>query len=438
MTLLAPAERTSATARLGDHRAMLLAGPPPLEGPEPLDAHLARLGPPPDLVPAQILGALEECGIKGRGGGGFPVWRKLRTAVEATGEPVLIVNCSESEPGSRKDFVLCTRRPHLVLEGAVAMARALGARSVTLHLHRESVETAIALRTAMQERPTDDDEPVWGLSRGPGGYVAGEASAVARFVHERIALPMFGSTPLARLGPSGRPTVVSNAETAAQVALLLRVGPERMEALGSSRHPGPTLVTVTGAVPESGTVIEVVGRATIGDVLSEAGSFEEPLAVLVGGYCGTWIPGRTAWTTSLDPDSLAAVGASRGCGLLGVLPPGACGLSETARLAAYMASQSAGQCGPCVHGLPTLAEHLHDLARGRGGRTNLRRIERTVESLPGSGACKHPDGVAHLVRSALQAFEMDVTRHRKRRPCAGIDHHPVFATAAGHTAWAAP
>jgi NADH:ubiquinone oxidoreductase subunit F (NADH-binding) len=135
----------------------------------------------------------------------------------------------------------------------------------------------------------------------------------------------------------------------------------------------------------------------------------------------------------MEPHALAAVGASKGCGLIGVLPLGACGLAETAHLAAYMASQSAGQCGPCVHGLPSLAEYLQELARGRGGRRNLRRIEHTVESLPGSGACRHPDGVAHLARSALAAFGHDVARHRRRKPCAGIDHPPVFVTMHGHS-----
>jgi NADH:ubiquinone oxidoreductase subunit F (NADH-binding) len=431
VTLLSP-EKTGETALLGAPHGVLLAGPPAAEGAEDLAAHLARLGPPPALAPAQILAALREGRIEGRGGGSFPVWRKLQTAADATGEPVLIVNCSESEPASRKDWVLCTRRPHLVLDGAVAMARAIGARSVTLHLHSHSTEAARALRAAVQERPPCDDEPLWGLSRGPHGYVAGEASAVARFVHERIALPTFGSIPLARKGPSGLPTVVSNAETAAQVAMLLRLGAERMGALGSARHPGSTLVTVTGAVDEPGTVVEVVGRATIGHILSAtAGLVEPPLAVLVGGYCGTWLPGPIGWRTWLDPEDLNAVGASRGCGLLGVLPHEACGLVETARLAAYMATQSAGQCGPCVHGLPALSEQLQKLARGRGGRRNLRQFDRTAESLPGSGACRHPDGVAHLARSALQAFDSDVTRHRKRKPCAGIDHPPVFEIPSG-------
>jgi NADH:ubiquinone oxidoreductase subunit F (NADH-binding) len=429
---------TATTALVGDRHGALLAGPPEADGPEALGDHLARLGAPPDLAPTQVLTALRECGVEGRGGGGFPVWRKLQTAIDAPGEPVLIVNCSESEPGSRKDWALCALRPHLVLDGAAAMARAIGARSVTLHLHRESTQAAIALRTAVHERPLDD-EPLWGLSRGPGGYVSGEASAVARFTHEGVARPTFGGIPLARRGPSGRPTVVSNAETAAQVAALLRFGPARMQALGSAAHPGSSLVTVTGAVDRPGTVVEVVGPTTIGDLLSgAAGVAGPPLAVLVGGYCGTWLPGPVAWGTPMEPHALAALGASRGCGLIGVLPHGACGLAETAHLAVYMASQSAGQCGPCVHGLPSLAQHLQELARGRGGRRNLRQMEHTVASLPGSGACRHPDGVAHLARSALTAFGHDVVRHRRRKPCPGVDHPPVFVTATGHGEGVAP
>ena len=430
-TLLS-SRRLGATAFVGDPHGVLLAGPLASEGPETLGAHLTRLGPPPDLAPARILATLGEGGIEGRGGGGFPVWRKLQAAIDAPGEPVLIVNCSESEPGSRKDRVLCSLRPHLVLEGAAALARAIGARSVTLHLHRESTEAALALRAAAHERPPGHDEPMWGLSRGPGGYIAGEASAVARFAHEGVARPTFGGIPLARRGPSGRPTVVSNAETAAQVAVLLRFGVARMQELGSAGHPGSSLVTLTGAVNRPGTVVELVGPTTIGELLAGvAGIAAPPLAVLVGGYCGTWLPAEVAWHTLMEPDALAAVGASRGCGLIGVLPPGACGVSETARLAAYMATQSAGQCGPCVHGLPALAEHLQELARGRGGRRNLRQIERTVESLPGSGACRHPDGVAHLTRSALEAFGPDVVQHRRRKPCPGVDHGPVFVTTPG-------
>jgi NADH:ubiquinone oxidoreductase subunit F (NADH-binding) len=413
-------------SRVGDPEGLLLAGPTAVEGPESLDAHRARLGPSPVLSGEAILSQIRASGLQGRGGGGFPLWRKLETALASPGDPLLVVNCSESEPASRKDWTICSYRPHTVLEGAAAMARVLRAREVVIHLHGDSVEPRAALRRALRERGSPADDPAWRLSCGPGGYVSGEASAVARFLHEGVALPLFSSAPLARRGPSGDPTVVSNAETAAHVASILRAGAERWRAAGTPSCPGPQLLTLSGAVVAQGSVVELTGSATIGAILRESGLEAPPHAVLMGGYAGTWIHGQLAWETPMEPASLSALGATRGCGLIGVLPHGACGIAETARIVDYLAAESAGQCGPCVHGLPVLARGLRALARGRGGRSALRHIHRTAAALPGSGACSHPDGVVRLVVSALEVFHDDVSRHRKGTPCRTAHHRPLF------------
>ena len=424
-----------ATASVGDTHALLLAGPRAAEGPEPLAQHLVRLGPVPPMSAAQIVLAVEESGIEGRGGGGFPLWRKLSAARDAGGDPFLVVNCSESEPASRKDHVLCTLRPHLVLDGAAAMARSIGALEVTVHLHASSRDAVAAMRAAVRQREGLRGDPVWGLSLGPGGYVSGEASAVARFLHEGVALPQFSPIPLAQRGPSGRPTVVSNAETAGHVGLLLRLGAPAWRAAGPGESPGPHLVTLAGAVARPGRVLEVIGRATIGDILYAQGVLAPPLGVLVGGYAGTWVPGHVAWDTAWEPAALAAVGATRGCGLIGVLPEGSCGLAETASLVRYLAGQSAGQCGPCVHGLPALADDVSALAAGRRGRHRaIGRLRTTLAALPGSGACRHPDGTVRLVQSALEAFDDDVRRHRSGKPCRGSKRPPVFPVPAGRRA----
>ncbi len=220
--------------------------------------------------------------------------------------------------------------------------------------------------------------------------------------------------------------MVSNAETAAHVAVIAREGAGRWRAAGTLGGGGPVLLTLAGSVVTPGKVVELIGSATIGTVLSHGGVPTPPQAVLVGGYAGTWVPGDVAWTTRVDPGALAAAGAARGCGLLGVLPHGACGVAETARLAAYLAGESAGQCGPCVHGLPALAQGLSALARGTAGRRSLRRVRRNVVTLPGSGACRHPDGVARLVASALEVFGEDVARHRRGGVCAGSLTPGVF------------
>ncbi len=408
-------------AALGGPAAVLLAGPPSTAGPEVLRGYRARVGDPADLSPGAVLGEIRTSGLRGRGGGGFPLWRKLQTALdsaEASGNrPMLVVNCSESEPASRKDWTLCSYRPHTVLDGAAAVAKALGSRQAVVHLHGESVRPRMALRQAVAERVTEHD-PRWRISLGPGGYVAGEASAVVRFVHSGVGLPLFSSVPLARSGPTGHPTVVINAETAAHVAAALNLGASRWRAGGSPSHPGPHLVTLAGAVDLPGQVLELVGPATIGDLLTWAGIVSPPRAVLVGGYAGSWVRGEVAWSLPMEPGALREAGASYGCGLIGVVPHGECVVRETAWLVRYLASESAGQCGPCVHGLPVLADCVEALATGSATRRTMRRLHRCIDALPGSGACSHPDGVVGLVTSALEAFGDDVAKHRNGKPCA--------------------
>lgn len=173
------------------------------------------------------------------------------------------------------------------------------------------------------------------------------------------------------------------------------------------------------------------GGATLGDLLARAGWTTPPAAVLVGGYAGTWVDGPAAWWTPFDRPGLERVGGRPGCGLVAVLPHGACGLAETARLARYLAGESAGQCGPCVLGLPALAGGWEDLAAGRLRPRGVRRLVARASSVVGRGACGHPDGVAHLVDSALRVFAGDVDRHLGGGPCAGAGHPPVLAVPPG-------
>ena len=183
---------------------------------------------------------------------------------------------------------------------------------------------------------------------------------------------------------------------------------------------------MTGAVDHPGTVLEVVGPVLVGDLLVAAGLPAPPAAVLVGGFAGTWVDGAVAWSTPFDRESLRHVGASPGCGLVAVLPAGACALAETARIVAYLAGESAGQCGTCVAGLPRLAAAMDRLATGSLRRRGVRRARVLAHELVGSGACAHPDGVARLVTSTLDVFEDDVVRHLAGAPCRGVDHPPVF------------
>jgi len=418
---------------LGEPGTVLLSGPLPSAGPEPLDDHLGRWGSLPGRDGDGVLALARASRLDGRGGGGFPLARKLATARESGGEPVLVVNASESEPASAKDAALGAHRPHLVLDGAALAAEALGVSSVTVHLHRRAAAPLDGLTRAVAERRRSGHDGVtWRVSLGPDRYVAGEASAVAGFLHDGDARPRFGAAPLAVVGPSGRPTVVANAETLAHLGVIARLGAGPWADLGWGASPGPRLLTVTGSVGRPGHVLELTGPGTLGDVLVAGGLSAPPGAVLVGGFAGTWVDGDEAWQVPWERSALSCLGAVPGCGLVGVLPHGACGLVESARLVRYLAGESAGQCGTCAVGLPRLAAAMEALAAGTFRRRALRRAEALAGELLGSGACGHPDGVVRLVRSTLSVFADDVVRHLAGEPCRHADHPPVFAVPGAH------
>ncbi len=425
-------EPAYAVGGLGGTGTRLLSGPLPSEGAESLESHEARWGRlDPWSSRDTIRDAIRSSGLDGRGGGGFPLARKLDTAILAPGRPVVVVNASESEPASRKDRTLATYRPHVVLDGAAAVASVVGADRVIVHFHRGSVTAGTSLAHAIaQRRLAGRSDPPWQLSVGPDNYVSGEASAIAALLEGGEARPHFSAAPMAHVGPSGRPTVVNNAETMAQVVLATHAawagGRGDNVVSGCGVTTGSRLFTLVGAVEAPGQVLEVTGRATLGELVAHAAVATPPSAVLVGGYAGTWIDGERAWSMPLDRAGLDGAGASLGCGLIGVLPHGRCGLEETARLVGYLAGESAGQCGPCVHGLPRLARACAALAEGRMRRRGVRQLLSLATAVDGSGACSHPDGVVRLIRSALRTFEADIDAHLAGRVCTPGGQPAVF------------
>ena len=284
---------------LGERGTWLLSGPEMSEGIETIAHHIARLGALPSFGGHELRAIVRESGLQGRGGGRFPLARKIETALLAPGEPIMVVNASESEPASRKDLILCRYRPHLVLDGAAATATMVGAREVIIHLHRGSPLLLKALVSAVAERRAAGlDDPEWRISVGPDRYVAGEASAIASFLNGGEARPHFSGLPMAAKGPSGRPTLVSNAETMAHLAFLLRFSAAFWRSGGTPTSPGSQLLTLCGAVGVPGQVLELVGQASIGDVLLHTGVAAPPAAVLVGGYGGNLAGGRHGLASS--------------------------------------------------------------------------------------------------------------------------------------------
>jgi NADH:ubiquinone oxidoreductase subunit F (NADH-binding) len=390
--------------------------------------HLAVHGPLRARGP-ELVDLVEAAGLTGRGGGAFPLARKMRTAAGGRRTPVVVVNAAESEPASEKDAWLAARAPHLVVDGAVAVAASIGARDVVLWVHRGASSAVAALTGAVAERRhLARREPAVRIAEGPDRYVAGEASAIVRHLSGGPALPTVSRHRTAERGVDGRPTVLANAETFAHVALIARHGPDWFRSTGTPEEPGTLLLTLRGAVRRPG-VVEAAPGTPLPEVLDLAGGPAAPLsALLVGGYGGSWLSWADAATAALTRAGLAALHADLGVGLLLAFPAGRCPLAETERITGWLAAESTGQCGPCVNGLPALASDVTALVRGDDPARLpdlLARLHRRADLVTGRGACHHPDGTARLVRSALRVFADHVDDHARSGRCPDLVASPV-------------
>jgi NADH:ubiquinone oxidoreductase subunit F (NADH-binding) len=410
---------------VADDRATLLGSWRARRNPD-LPTHLAHHGPAPlpqrgDTTWAERFATtVELSGLTGRGGASFPSATKLALVRSAKGHPTLVVNALEGEPASSKDKVLLSCVPHLVLDGAQLAACALNAARIVVCVPVDAHDAAAAISRAVEERVGTALAPVAvEVARPPGRYVAGEESALVSWLNGGPGAPSWrpDKTQALRIGRGA--ALVHNAETLAHMALVARYGPGSFRAAGTAETPGTTLVTVSGDVEYPG-VYEVAMGTTLGAIVDQARPNDDIAAVLTGGFGGAWV-GPGALHTPYAPRAMASVGGVVGAGVLVVLTRRDCGIAATARIATYMAGESAGQCGPCVFGLPAVADDLDRLTRGSVDPGALARLEMRVASVDGRGACRHPDGVARMVRSALSVFAADATAHAAGHPCAFRD-----------------
>jgi NADH:ubiquinone oxidoreductase subunit F (NADH-binding)/ferredoxin len=380
-----------------------------------LTTHQAVFGPLPRLTIDQLIEMAEQVGLRGRGGAAFPVARKLRGVLQSARErrkrTVVLVNGTEGEPGSAKDKTLMLRSPYLVLGGALVVARALRAKQIVVGVTRADV--ASSLSDAAMAEP--DLKRLVRVVRVPDRFVSGEGGALVNAVNGKAALPPGRKTLPSDSGVDELPTMLSNAETFAQIAVLAMLGPEGYASAGTPEEPGTVLLTIGGSA-ERPAVVEVPSGLPLGYALDLC-SASPADGVLVGGFHGMWLPTDAAYRVPVSRAGLAAVDGTLGAGVVLPLGEGTCPLGEVARVAGYLAKESSGQCGPCKLGLPGIARSLAALADGSGGVDALDTARRGAAAVRGRGACAHPDGVFRFVLSALDVFSDDLTAHLFRGTC---------------------
>jgi NADH:ubiquinone oxidoreductase subunit F (NADH-binding) len=369
-----------------------------------------------------LLANLEASGLAGRGGGAFPTWVKLSLARTGGSGGAVVVNGMESEPASDKDKLLLTRVPHLVLDGAQYVAALCRADRVVVCVPTGRDAVATAVRRAISDRARHRyGRVIEEIVRPPDRFVAGEESSLVNWIDSGQSLPLFRPDKAIQLRIGRRPALVQNAETLAHIALIARLGPEPFRARGMTEEPGTCLVTIGGAVSQPG-VVEVDRGTRLWDIVMLSKPVAPVQALLVGGYGGSWI-GSDQFAIPYSSVSLRAISASAGVGVIVALGEASCGVAESARIARYLADQSAGQCGSCVYGLPAIASDMAHLTHGNVAVDLIPRLHHRLRQVTGRGACRHPDGAVSMVRSALSVFASDVAAHARGEPCAYRSTH---------------
>jgi NADH:ubiquinone oxidoreductase subunit F (NADH-binding) len=423
----------------------LLAGIP-AHGAMTLEEHLTVHGQPP-LVnghgrrrdrerATRLIDEIERSGLLGRGGATFPTATKMRAVAGSRGRAIVVANAAEGEPASLKDRMLLERLPHLVLDGGILAAQAVGADEVIVSVCESADASVESMARAIQERrqmpgpqghttrmarsaalPHSEQLPRVHLNTVSGRYVAGQESALVNHLNGGPALPTFTPPMPFEQGVRRRPTLINNAETLAHIALIARHGAPWFRQLGTPTQPGSALVTLSGSVAHPG-VYEIEHGASLSSLIDAAGGTTAHLrAALLGGYAGAWIGGELLHGLALSDEHLAPHGASLGAGVVLLLSEDACPVAETVRIARWLAGQSAGQCGPCVHGLDAVTTTVEEIATGTAQAKATQRVARLASLVRRRGACGHPDGAVNFVLSALEAFASEFADHARHGPC---------------------
>jgi NADH:ubiquinone oxidoreductase subunit F (NADH-binding) len=397
----APADRLLRGVRNG---AMLTLG-------EHLDVH----GPLPAARRGDagaLLDAVERSGLRGRGGAHVSTAMKLRAVAGRRRRAIVVGNGAEGEPASRKDRVLLAHTPHLVLDGAVVAARAVGADEAILVVKASDRHAWRSLNRAIAERDhRDGGRPKLALAGTADGYVSGQETAVIAALNGRPAVPATVPPRPFERGVRGRPKFIGNVETLAHLALIARHGPDWFRSVGSAASPGTALVTLGGAVERPG-VYEIALGSSLAELLDRAGgAVDRPRALLAGGYGAPWLDAADLGGLALGGDDPRLGPSSVGAGVLWLLGESSCGVWESARILSWLAAESAGQCGPCLYGLRAIADAFERLADGRAHTGDRARLVRWGADVTGRGACRHPDGAARLLESALRVFADEIDQH---------------------------
>jgi NADH-quinone oxidoreductase subunit F len=386
------------------------------------------------LEPGDIVKAIADSGLRGRGGGGFPTGEKWKS-VQVQPEPVhyIICNGDEGDPGAFMDRSVMQGAPFLVIEGMTIGAYAVGAHEGFIYVRNEY---PIAIRHLKRAIEIARERGLLGknilgsgfdfdlsIKRGAGAFVCGESSALMRSIEGKIGEPNEKHIHATERGLWEKPTVLNNVETFAAVPFILRKGAAWFRSLGTASSSGTKIFSLVGKVKNSG-LIEVEMGTSLSSIINDIGggtaSGRPFKAVQTGGPSGGCIPANLA-DTPVDFDSLTKLGSMMGSGGMIVMDDHDCMVEVARYYTAFLVEESCGKCTPCREGLLQILSILERITRGEGRPEDLPALKRLGAYVAENSLCGLGKSAANPLVSTLRYFENEYLEHIERHRCtAGV------------------
>ncbi len=389
------------------------------------------------MAPEEVVAAVEKSGLRGRGGAGFPTGRKWRSAlkaIEKKGRPVyVVVNGDEGDPGAFMDRTIMEGDPHAVLEGLIIGAYALGATQGYLYVRAEYPVAIKHLTIAMEQARELGllGENILGsgfsfdarINRGAGAFVCGESTALFTSIEGRAGEPRPKYVRSVEEGLWGRPTVLNNVETWANVPQIIEKGPDWFAGRGVPSSTGTKVFSLVGKVNNVG-LVEVPMGIPLGDIVEKIGGGvpggQHFKAVQTGGPSGGCVPYELK-DTAVDFDSLTAAGSMMGSGGMIVMDAKDCVVDVARYFLHFLEEESCGKCLPCRLGIKRMGEMLDEFKAGRGEEQDLADLDSLAAAVRDGSLCALGGSAPNPVLTTLRYFRGEYLAHIEEQRCpAGV------------------
>jgi NADH-quinone oxidoreductase subunit F len=378
------------------------------------------------MKPDELIALVKASGLRGRGGAGFPTGMKWGFVPKAPGEKYLLTNFDEGEPGTYKDRYIAETAPHMLIEGKILGAYAIGASKSYVYLRGEFYDEIRWVEEAIREAYAAGylGENILGsgfthhmdVYIGAGAYICGEETGMISSLEGKKGQPKLKPPFPAVKGYLGKPTIVNNVETLAAVPWIVRKGPEAYKAIGTEKSPGTKLFNISGPVVRPGCYELPLGYPLKRFIYEDCGGLvggKKIKAVIPGGASAPVLTMDEVENMTMDYEAFAAAGTMLGSGAVIVIPEDVSMVAVLENLMHFFKDESCGQCTPCREGTGWLSKMARSVLDGHASQEDVKRIYTVASKMAGKTICTFSDAAAGPAMSITKKFAHEFEQHLK-------------------------